>query len=891
MPEMLSPGVYVAEKDMSEVVPSVSSTVAVFGGMFTRGPINDYTLISTVAELEDYYGLPKNDNYNDWYQCYNFLQYGNHLLVSRAGNINGAPKDTTLKVETVTDADGYGISPYGISEYGIGKNEELIFIDKKPNLVVGDIIAFAPDKNTAIEQPRYIIVSIIETVVNNVTVYALKLNKPVNFTIAFNANNASTYSFNTPYPPGISSSTAINPLCKVFKISELYNGSCEALEYNSNHFTTSDAVNNGVTTLRNADTITGLVDSNGNLIYIPLFLRTDITDTESNAHRLPNEYSYALRKIQYLSKSMVDMYSLFDTNKQILNDGEFTYKLEEKQFSFAFPASSKLKFFSRNPGTDMARYKIVVANPRDFKKNYGAVDDGFIVRYVAEGIPLDNMFDYPPETHTHQLAVVVYDPVKDEVVEKFVCSLDKEEVDANNNSMYIENVINRQSNKIFVVVNDAIELHDIEDIDDKPDVASYVLYDNVIRIVRLTNSADTTKYIEIAVTEYSIDSVNNEVDFTVVKSTDLKGTDYESWNTCVDEHGLEWVDVSPDQSTIPAQGSQYTISLDNYTCRVQVVHSYKGRTLTLWNATDSSIQTDDLLDAYNVFSNKDDLDVDIVIANERDDGYSAITLVNNRMDCVAYIGSRYEDCVGQKSASATKALIGYRKGNGVVSGRGVGSVESLSNMYCALFGNYKYQYDRYNDTYRWLNFAGDVAGLRAQTNAELDPWWAAAGLNRGQIKNVTKLAFNPNHSQRDDLYKNNVNIICSFPSQGTVLWGQKTLLDKASSFDRLNIRHLFNHIERALAKMSKYQVFEFNDSFTRNRILSIINPYLATVQAGRGIQDYYVVCDETNNTPQVIAQNQMIVDIYIKPTYVAEFILLTFINAGTNSFSTVVSGA
>ena len=304
-----------------------------------------------------------------------------------------------------------------------------------------------------------------------------------------------------------------------------------------------------------------------------------------------------------------------------------------------------------------------------------------------------------------------------------------------------------------------------------------------------------------------------------------------------------------------------------------------------------AIQTDDLINAYNVFSNKDDLDVDIVIANEKDDGYSAIILVNTRLDCVAYIGSRYEDCVGQRSASATKALIGYRKGNGTVSGRGVGAVQSISNMFCALFGNYKYQYDNYNDTYRWVNFAGDVAGLRAQTSAELDPWWAAAGLNRGQLKNVTKLAFNPNHSQRDDLYKNNVNIICSFPSQGVVLWGQKTLLDKASSFDRLNVRHLFNHIERALAKMSKYQVFEFNDSFTRNRILSIINPYLATVQAGRGIQDYYVVCDETNNTPQVIALNQLMVDIYIKPNYVAEFIKLTFINAGTNSFSTIVTGA
>ena len=890
MAEMLSPGVYVDEKDMSEIVPVVSSTVAVLGGMFTRGPIDDYSLISTVAQYEDIYGLPKNDNYNEWYQGYNFLQYGNHLLVSRAGNMNGAPKDTDLKVETITSESGYGIQPYGLSQFGIGTDDEIVVIDKKTTLNVGDIISFAPDKNTAIDQPRYIITGIIDTIINNAPLYALVLNKPVNFTIATTSGGTSSYSFNTPYPVGIVSTNAINPLCKIFKITELFNGSCEALAYDFNNFTITDSVNNGVTTLRNADTIDNLLDSNGDYIRIPLYLRTDITDAECNAHKLPSEANYPLRKIRYLAKSMVDMYDLFNTNKQIKNDSEFTYKLENKQFSFAFPAQSKLKFFSRNPGTDMARYKIVIANPRDFKKNYGPDEDGFIARYVSDGIPLDNVFDYPPETHTHQMAVVVYDPVNDEVVEKFVCSLDKDEVDSNNNSMYIENVINRRSSKIFAIVNESIPLHEIDVIDDYPDVASYVLYDNVIKIVRFTDLSDTSKYIEIAVNKYNLDSVNNEIDFTVTTANDLKGTQYETWTNCVDEHGLTWADITGSSVTAPAQSTAYTISLDNYTCRTQTIHSYKGRTLTLWNATDSSIQTDDLINAYNVFSNKDDLDIDIIIANERDDGYSAILLANARADCVAYIGARYEDCVGQTSPNATKALIGYRKGNGMVSGRGVGSTESLSNMFCALFGNYKYQYDRYNDTYRWVNFAGDVAGLRAQTNAELDPWWASAGLNRGQLKNVTKLAFNPNQSQRDDLYKNNVNIICSFPSQGVVLWGQKTLLDKASSFDRLNIRHLFNHIERALAKMSKYQVFEFNDSFTRNRILSIINPYLANVQAGRGIQDYYTVCDETNNTPYVISQNQMIVDIYIKPTYVAEFIKLSFINAGTNSFTTVVSG-
>ena len=181
---------------------------------------------------------------------------------------------------------------------------------------------------------------------------------------------------------------------------------------------------------------------------------------------------------------------------------------------------------------------------------------------------------------------------------------------------------------------------------------------------------------------------------------------------------------------------------------------------------------------------------------------------------------------------------------------------------------------RYNDKNRWVNISGDVAGLRSATNTDRASWWASAGLERGQIKNVIKLAFNPVQSHRDFLYKNGLNPICSFPGQGNVVWGQKVLLDKASSFDRINVRGLFNTLERSLAKMAKYQVMEFNDNFTRNRIISMIKPFLSSVQAGRGIQDYLVICDESNNTPDVISRNQLVVDVFVKPTYVAEFIHL-----------------
>ena len=185
-----------------------------------------------------------------------------------------------------------------------------------------------------------------------------------------------------------------------------------------------------------------------------------------------------------------------------------------------------------------------------------------------------------------------------------------------------------------------------------------------------------------------------------------------------------------------------------------------------------------------------------------------------------------------------------------------------------------------------INVAGSVAGLRAQTTKKLDAWYPSAGLERGKLLNVTKLAFNPTEAQRDTLYKNAINPICTFTGQGTVLYGQKTLLDTGSSFNRVNVRNLFNKLERSLGRMAKTSVMEFNDSYTRNSIVSVIKPYLAQVQAGRGIQEFLVVCDTSNNTEQIIANNQLVVDIYIRPTYAAEFIQLNFINSGAGSIVT-----
>ena len=298
--------------------------------------------------------------------------------------------------------------------------------------------------------------------------------------------------------------------------------------------------------------------------------------------------------------------------------------------------------------------------------------------------------------------------------------------------------------------------------------------------------------------------------------------------------------------------------------------------LSLIGGRSPAITSASLRDSYFMVEDKERYEIDIVIGVEENPNI-AIELADARKDCLAYVGARYIDTVGRKAYDAQNRIINY-----------LATGDLTRTMFAAMFTNYFRIYDKYNKKYRWINVAGDMAGIRCDVTSQKASWWVSAGLNRGIIRNINKLAFTPSQEQRDNLYKAGVNPIVSFPGTGNLVWGNKTLHPIASSFDRINVRTLFNTIERSMSKAARSQVFEFNDPYTRNAILSMFNPYLATIKAGRGITDYLVICDETNNTPDVISRNELKVDIYVKPNYAAEMILLTFTNVGTRSFSDVV---
>ena len=297
----------------------------------------------------------------------------------------------------------------------------------------------------------------------------------------------------------------------------------------------------------------------------------------------------------------------------------------------------------------------------------------------------------------------------------------------------------------------------------------------------------------------------------------------------------------------------------------------------------ASPRAGDYINGYNKFRSSEDVDVSLILGGGQSTSTVPVHIINNiaeyRKDCIAVFSPREADVVNNSGYAGSEVddIVAFRN-------------TLPSTSYAVIDSGWKYQYDKYADRFRYVPCNGDTAGTMVRTDIERDPWFSPAGYNRGQIKNVVKLAFNPNKSERDQLYKNGINPITTFPGEGTILFGDKTMLTKPSAFDRINVRRLFIVLEKAIATAAKYTLFEFNDAFTRAQFKALVEPFLRDVQGRRGITDFRVVCDETNNTPEVIDRNEFIGDIYIKPARSINFIQLNFVAVRTGVDFTEVVG-
>ena len=344
--------------------------------------------------------------------------------------------------------------------------------------------------------------------------------------------------------------------------------------------------------------------------------------------------------------------------------------------------------------------------------------------------------------------------------------------------------------------------------------------------------------------------------------------------------------------TVIQNKSNYIFWMDHNTSGTNWGNAAAGTTYTavdiptkesLSGGADGSAVTDgQLKTAYEKFNDADTVDVGLLIAGPSGSSShidNLITIAENRKDTVVFASPQRSDVVNiANSNTQTSNVTDF-----------FGGIRSSS--YVVFDSGYKYTSDRYNDVYRSVPLNGDIAGLAARTDILADAWYSPAGYNRGVIRGAAKLAYNPTKSQRDDLYTSRVNPVATFSGQGTVLFGDKTGLGSPSAFDRINVRRLFIILEKAISTASKFQLFEFNDEFTRANFRNIVEPFLREVQGRRGITDFLVVCDETNNTGEVIDRNEFVAEIFVKPARSINFITLSFIATRTGvSFEEVAGG-
>lgn len=314
-----------------------------------------------------------------------------------------------------------------------------------------------------------------------------------------------------------------------------------------------------------------------------------------------------------------------------------------------------------------------------------------------------------------------------------------------------------------------------------------------------------------------------------------------------------------------------------------------GYDATLTSGTDgsdeSTIAVGTLQAGYDLYDTSENIDISLVMqgkargsannANAELAEYIIENIAEARKDCVAFISPDKDDVVDNSGSEVTDVLAFRAAIN--------------NSSYGVMDSGYKYRYDKYNDSYVWTPLNGDMAGLCVRTDAQRDPWFSPAGYNRGLIKNVVKLAWNPRKAERDQLYKEDVNPVITQVGEGTLLFGDKTMLGRQSAFSRINVRRLFIILQKSISAAARSTLFEFNDPFTRAQFKNTVEPFLREIQGRRGITDFKVVCDETNNTPTIVDLNQFIGDIYVKPARSINFIQLNFVAVRTGvEFSEVV---
>jgi phage tail sheath protein FI len=860
----LSPGVNVTEIDLTTVVPAVSASVGAIGGVFRWGPIGQRVLVDSESTLVSRFGPPTSLNAETFFTAANFLSYTNSLYVSRAANTTGSIADDrsfTVTANTIvsnnilvgntsglfvgmyiTQTSNSNAIPAGSQYYITAVNATAVILNSGFKTTNTGTTATATvylgrsetaytavglGSNGAANALPYIVSNLVNQIVKNDNAYLLK-----------DGNFDKDIAYLAKYPGAMGNSLRVSV--------------CD----NSNSFSSNVA-------LSNSTVYTAIEFRIGSAIATVKF--AGISNTSTNT--VANNFSIgdqilagnSAMGLQYLQVKTVEVGSnaLFVNTAVNVFFGNDTFINAYSGFitvpnNAVSPYSNgDVVTYANSAGnttlsglTGGASYYVVESNTSGFKLSNTAYGNAISAIGPASGS------DFTLTSNTNVLRITFDEPFR-------------------LRENYVSETINRNW-EFFSLVGSA------------PGQSTYQY-----------TSGNTAANDEVHVVVVDSGGMFSGVTGTVLEA-------YKGLSRATDAVKEDGTDNY--YKTVVNKNSNYVWWANDRTNAVSntAVNLVSSNTSSPLNAQftlgndgkdEINITLACLGEAYDLFSSPQDVDISLVLQGRPIGGSTVVggqTVSNFQLAnyIIDNICETRRDCIALISPDKATMLNNY--GNEATSLKNWrGAIRSTS--YAVLDSGYKYQYDRYNDVDRWIPLNGDIGGLCARTDQTNDAWWSPAGYNRGNIKNALKLAYNPKKNERDILYTNGINPVISAPGQGVVLYGDKTLQAKPSAFDRINVRRLFIVLEKAISTAANYSLFEFNDSFTRAQFKNLVTPYLRTIKGRRGITDFYVVCDDTNNTQQIIDTNQFVGDIYIKPARSINYIQLNFVAVPSGvQFSEVV---
>jgi len=870
MASQLSPGVNVSEVDLTTVVPSVASSDGAIGGVFRWGPVGQRVLVDSETKLVSRFGYPTNFNPETFFTAANFLSYSNSLYVSRAANTTGSTPGNINFVITANNTVSNNILVGNTTGIALG-----MYITQSTT----GTISISTSNAAAVSVPtgsKYYITSVNSTaIIVSANLWSNGVGSTANSNlyfgrpetaysaVAFGANNSAS----APY-------FVANLVNQIVKNDNSYvakdgNFDEDVLYVARYPGAIGNSLRVGVCDTSNSFSSNIAVSNSSVNTFIDFRVGTNIAaikffgSANAAANTVANNIivgdqilaGNSSMGLQYLRVTDVTVTNSYVSNAQVAFYGNTTYVNNLTGFITVAGTS--------NPFTngDIVTYSNAAGNAAI--SGLSSANSYYVVEANTTGLKLSNT--------PYGSALLISGTSNSDFILAGNTNTIRITFDTNYRlrENYVANTFQR--NWEFFNTFGSAPGQSAWQLNNGNTSASDELHVVVVDSGGLFTGTQGTILESYKGLSRSTDAQNLDGTVNYYKDVINKSSQYIWWatdrTTAVSNAGVSLVNST---STSPIN-SQFALGAD-------------GR-------DESNITLGCLGEAYDMFASPEDVEISLVLQGKPIGGSTVISgqtiqnfqlanyIISNiceiRRDCVALISPDKSMTLNNIGNEAT-SLKNWRN-------------SLVSSSYAVLDSGYKYMYDRYNDVYRWIPMNGDIGGLCARTDQTNDAWWSPAGFNRGNIKNAVKLAYNPKKIDRDLLYTNGINPVVSFPGQGIILYGDKTLQAKPSAFDRINVRRLFIVLEKAISTAAKYSMFEFNDAFTRSQFKNLVTPYLRTIKGRRGITDFVVICDETNNTGQVIDANQFVGDIYIKPARSINFIQLNFVAVGTGvQFSEVI---